>query len=154
MIRVTDSQEEDAMSRYLKLSATALTVLLAFAIFAPVASARPGVIFRGYYGPGFYGRAWYGPAWYGPRWYGPGWYAPYGYAPGPAVGSVKIDTKMKDAAVYVDGGYAGKVGQLKTFSLRPGTHDIELRDREGHSFYQERIDVIAGKTIKLTPDLG
>jgi PEGA domain-containing protein len=149
MIRVADSQEEDDMSRYLKLSATALTVLLAFAIFAPVASARPGVVFRGYFGPGFYG-----PAWYGPAWYGPGWYAPYGYAPGPAVGSVKIDSKMKDTAVYVDGGYAGTVGQLKTFPLRPGTHDIELRDHEGHSFYQERIDVIAGKTIKLTPDIG
>ncbi len=143
------------MTRYLKLSVTALTVLLAFAIFVPVASAhRPNVVFRGYYGPGFYGRAWYGPAWYGPAWYGPAWYGPYGYVPAPTTGSVKIDTKMKDAAVYVDGGYAGTVGKLKTFDLRPGTHDIELRDREGHSFYQERIDVIVGKTIKLTPDLG
>ena len=50
------------MSRYLKLSMAALTVFLAFAIFAPVASARPVVVVRGYYGPGFYGRAWYGPA--------------------------------------------------------------------------------------------
>jgi hypothetical protein len=154
MIWVTDSQEEEAMSRYLKLSAAALTVLLAFAIFAPVASARSVVAVRGYYGHGFYGRAWYGPAWYGPGWYGPGWGAPYGYFPAPTTGSVKIETKMKDAAVYVDGGYAGTVGKLKTFPLTPGTHDIELRDREGHSFYQERIDVVVGKTLKLTPGLG
>jgi hypothetical protein len=60
---------------------------------------------------------------------------------------------MKDAAVYVDGGYAGTVGKLKTFTLRPGTHDVELRDPSGHSFYQERIEVIAGKTIKISPDV-
>jgi hypothetical protein len=143
------------MTRYLKLSATALTVLLAFAIFAPVASAhRPNVVVRGQYGPAFYGRAWYGPGWYDPFWYGPGWYGPYAYVPAPTTGSVKIETKMKDAAVYVDGGYAGTVGKLKTFDLRPGTHDIELRDHEGHSFYQERIDVVVGKTLKLRPDLG
>lgn len=142
------------MTRYLKLLATALTVLLAFAIFGPVASARPVVVVRGHYGPAFYGRGWYGPGWYDPFWYGPGWYGPYAYVPAPTVGSVKIETKMKDAAVYVDGGYAGTVGNLKTFTLSPGTHDIELRDHEGHSFYQERIDVIVGKTIKLRPDLG
>jgi hypothetical protein len=54
----------------------------------------------------------------------------------------------------VDGGYAGTVGHLKTFTLSPGTHDIEMRDREGHSFFQERIDVVAGKTLKLTPTVG
>jgi hypothetical protein len=40
---------------------------------------------------------------------------------------------------------------LKTFQLKPGSHDVELRDHEGHSFYQERIEVIAGKTLKLAP---
>ena len=112
---------------------------------AIAAARRPIVVFRGYYGPAFYGPAWYG-------WYGPGWVAPYGYVPGPSGGSVKIDSRMKDAAVYVDGGYAGTVGRLKTFTLRPGTHDLELRDPSGHSFYQERIEVIAGKTIKISPD--
>jgi hypothetical protein len=58
---------------------------------------------------------------------------------------------MKDASVFVDGGYAGTVGKLKTFQLRPGSYNIELRDHDGHSFYQERIEVIAGKTLKLVP---
>jgi PEGA domain len=131
------------MARYLKYFALAL---LALAVFVPAASARPVVFVRGYFGP-----AWYGPAYYG--WYGPAWVAPYPYvvAPAPNVGKVKIETKAKDAMVYVDGGYAGTVGQLKTFPLRPGTHDIELRDPSGHAYYQEHVDVIAGKTIKLVP---
>jgi len=56
---------------------------------------------------------------------------------------------MKDASVYVDGGYAGTVGQLKTFQLKPGSHDVELRNHNGNSFYQEHIEVVAGKTLKL-----
>ena len=133
------------MTRYLKL---AMLAVLALVTFAPAASARqPVVVLRGYYGPVFY-RPW-------PYWnaYGPGWGWPYGYAPAPTTGGVKFDSKtMKDAAVYVDGGYAGTVGKLKTFPLSPGTHDIELRNSEAHPFYQERIDVIAGKTIELHPD--
>jgi hypothetical protein len=127
------------MSRYLKLS---MLALLAVMCIAPVASARPFVVVGGYFGPGYY---------YGPGWYGPGWVAPYGYVRGPVTGSVKFDTKLKDAAVYVDGGYAGTVGQLKTFQLKPGSHDIELRTHDGNSFYQERIEVVAGKTLKIVP---
>lgn len=131
------------MSRISKLS---LTALLALATLAPVASAAPRVIIGGYFGPGFYGPAWYG-------WYGPAYYAPYGYAyaPRPNVGKVKIETKMKDAAVYVDGGYAGTVSQLKTFPLRGGNHNIELRAPDGRTLLKEQITVIAGKTAKLTP---
>jgi hypothetical protein len=117
-------------------------VLLALAIFVPVASARPRIFIGGYFGPGFYGPAYYG-------WYGPGYVAPYGVVAAAYEGKVKIDTKMKDASVFVDGGYAGTAGQLKTFPLRPGTHIIELRDPSGQSIFQEKIDVLAGKTTKL-----
>jgi hypothetical protein len=127
------------MTRYLKLS---MIALLAVMCIAPVASAHGRVIVGGYFGPGYY---------YGPGWYSPYWGGPYGYARGPVTGGVKFETKMKDASVYVDGGYAGTVGKLKTFQLKPGSHDVELRDHEGHSFYQERIEVIAGKTLKLSP---
>ena len=132
------------MKRYIPFFAIAL---LAALCIAPVASARPRVFIGGYFGPGFYGPAYYGPAWYGPGW---GWSAPYGYYEGaPTTGSVKFDTKDKNAEVYVDGGYAGTVAELKTFRLRPGDHNIELRDRDGRSIYQEHVDVIAGKTTKL-----
>jgi hypothetical protein len=127
------------MKRYWKYSAM---VLLALAIFVPVASARPRVFFGGYFGPGFYGPAYYG-------WYGPGYVGPYAEVPGPYLGQVKFDTKMKDAVVYVDGGYAGTVRKLGTFALRPGDHNIELRDPSGQTIFQEHVDVLAGKTLKL-----
>ena len=142
------------MSRYWKFAGIGV---LALAMLAPAASARPLWGFGGYYGPRFYGPAFYfGPGFYAPGWYGVGayglgWYEPYGFVPGPNAGKVKLDTKMKDAQVYVDGGYAGKVAQLGTFPLRPGTHDIELRAADGQTLFQEHVDVIAGKTVTLKP---
>jgi hypothetical protein len=130
------------MSRYLKLS---MIALLALVFIVPAASAQRRVFIGGYFGPGFYGPVWYGPGW---GWYGPG---PYAYERAPITGSVKINTKMKDAGVYVDGGFAGTVDQLKTFHLRPGEHDIDLRTHDGQSFYQEHINVIPGKTLKINP---
>jgi hypothetical protein len=135
-------EKETTMTRYLKF---AMLALLALVCIVPVASARPRVFVGGYFGPGYYGPAWYGPSWYGPGWYGA--YGPYGYVPN--TGSVKFETKMKDASVYVDGGYAGTVGELKTFHLRPGDHNLELRSRDGQAIYQERVNVIAGKTLKI-----
>jgi|SRR5579864_2178042 len=127
------------MTRYWKYSAM---ILLALAVFVPIASAHPRVFIRGYFGPEFYGPAYYG-------WYSPAYFAPYGEVAAPYEGKVKIDTKMKDASVFVDGGYAGTVAQLKTFPLRPGTHNIELRDPSSQTIFQEKIDVLAGKTTKL-----
>src|ERR1700693_5971209 len=138
------TRRESTMTRYLKLS---MIALLALVCIVPVASARPRVVVGGYFGPAYFGPAWYGP---GLGWYGPA-YGRYGYVHAPVTGSVKFETKMKDAAVYVDGGYAGTVGELKTFQLRPGDHNIELRDRNGNSIHQERVDVIAGRTLKIAP---
>ena len=68
------------MNRYWKYSAM---VLLALAIFVPVASARPRVFIGGYFGPGFYGPAYYG-------WYGPAYVGPYAEVPGPECGQSQI----------------------------------------------------------------
>jgi hypothetical protein len=137
------------MKRFLKYSAIAL---LAFVTFVPAASARG--FYRGGFGygigfgygmgfyPGYYG--WYG-AGYGP-WYGPGYY------PVPRTGEVQISTKHKGDSIFVDGGFAGRTGELKKFPLRPGNHTIELRNANGKTFYQERINVIAGKKLKIKPD--
>jgi hypothetical protein len=126
------------MSRFTKLL---ITGTLALAVIAPIASAQR-IVFRGYYGAGFYGPA------YG--WYGPGW-GPYGYASAPPAGSLKFEHTMKDTSVFVDGGFAGTVGELKTFKLHPGTHNIELRAPDGHPFYQQKVDIVPGKTLKITP---
>lgn len=124
------------MNRYWKYLGLGL---LSLAIFVPAASARPFVVVGGYWGPAYY------------PWYGPAYVTPYyaAYPPVPYAGKVKIDTKMKDAGVFVDGAYAGTVKQLGTFPLKPGAHNIELRNPAGQTIFQERIDVLAGKTIKL-----
>jgi PEGA domain len=142
------------MRRFLKVPLIAVLALAGFLTFAPVtasAAMRGGRVVI--VGGGFYGRGWYGPGWGWGGWYGPGWYyGPWGWGPGyyvPNAGKVKIVTPDKNASVYIDGGYAGPVAKLKKFSLRPGNHEIALRDPSGHTFYQERVQVIPGKTIEI-----
>ena len=77
---------------------------------------------------------------------------PYAYPPdymATNFGYVKIKTDLKNALVYVDGGFADRVEKAKKFALRPGTHDIELRDSDGRILFQERVAVIVGKTTEL-----
>jgi PEGA domain len=64
-------------------------------------------------------------------------------------GEVKITTERKDARIYVDGGFAGRADKLKKFPLQTGNHNLELRDSDGRTFYQERVQVIAGKTTRI-----
>ena len=115
-----------------------LTLAAGMFALAPMASARPFYRFGyGYgYGGGFYPYYWGGPAY-------------YESFPLYRTGDVKIVTQAKDALVYVDGGYAGLTGKLKKFPLRPGNHDIQLRDPSGKTFYQERVQVIVGKTTEI-----
>ena len=77
---------------------------------------------------------------------GPGYY----YVPD--AGKVKIITHDKDASVYIDGGYVGPVVKAKNLPLRPGTHDVELRDPSGNTFYRESVQVIPGRTTEIHPD--
>jgi hypothetical protein len=77
---------------------------------------------------------------------------PYAYEPdymAQNFGYVKIKTDHKDASVYVDGGFADRVEKAKKFALRPGTHDIELRDSDGRSLFREKVAVLVGKTTEL-----
>ena len=106
------------------------------------AAARVGI----FVGPAFAPMGWYGYG-YGP-FYGP---YPYGaYYGVPNVGHVKLDTKVKNAEVFVDGAYAGTAGKLKTMWMRPGTYNIELRAPGGEQF-TEKIYVMAGKTVHVEP---
>jgi hypothetical protein len=136
------------VARLTKASFVALVAFLTLAPAAPVASAqrRAMVYGGGWYGPGFYGPG-YGVGWYGP---GPGFYGPRYYGPSP--GKVKIVTNVKGNSIYVDGGFAGYTGKLKNFALRPGPHQIEVRDNSGHAFYTERVDVLMGKTVDIHPN--
>ena len=97
-------------------------------------------------GPRFAPMGWYG---YG---YGP-FYSPYSYGAYygvPNAGQVKLETKVKDAQVFVDGAYAGTSGKLKTMWMRPGTYTIEMR-APGQPQFAEKIYVVAGKTVHVEP---
>ena len=97
--------------------------------------------YRSYYG-------WYRPFW-GPSW-GPG-FGGYYYG-NPDAGEVKLDTKVKDAEVFINGSYAGTTHQNKSMYLRPGNYNIEIREG-GRTQFTERVYVVAGKTLKLHPEL-
>ena len=91
-----------------------------------------------------------------PFFYDPFFAYPYPYAyPYPTdymsehYGYVKIKTDLKDAKVYVDGGFANRIEKAKKFALRPGNHDIELRDSDGRTLFRERVAVLVGKTTEL-----
>jgi len=77
---------------------------------------------------------------------------PYAYPPdymAANFGFVKIKTDRKDASVFIDGGFADKVAKAKKYALRPGNHNVELRDSDGRTIYEERVAVTLGKTTEL-----
>jgi hypothetical protein len=133
------------MSRLMKALLVGLVAVLSLAPLAPSAVAQRGhvvVVDGGFYGPVGYGG--WGPGW---GWRGPGYWGS-GYYGGP-VGNVKIVTKVKGDSIFVDGGYAGLTGHLKTFPLRPGTHMIAVKDHDGRDVFQQRVEVLLGKTTKV-----
>ena len=117
------------------------TALMTLAPFSASAAVRGFVVVgRPYYG------GWYSPFW-GPYW-GPYW----GYSYYPNSGEVKLDTKVKDAEVFINGSYAGTTHDNKTMHLRPGNYSIEIREA-GQSRFDQKVYVVAGKTLHLHPEL-
>ena len=112
---------------------------------ASAAMVRGGVVVVG---PRFYGGGFYNPYW-GSYW-GPAYMGPY-YAY-PNSGEVKLDTKVKDAQVFINGSYAGTTHDNRTMHLRPGAYNIEIREG-GQTPFAEKVFVVAGKTLHLQPQL-
>jgi hypothetical protein len=98
-------------------------------------------------GPYAYGGWGYAPFW-GAYW-GPYWGPYYAY---PNAGEIKLDTKVKDAQVFINGAYAGTTHENKTMHLRPGNYNIEIREGSQTPFAQQ-VYVAAGKTLHLHPQL-
>jgi len=127
-------------------------MLVLAALVATLAPTSASAAVRGFVAVGRpFGFAGYG-GWWGPYW-GPYWGPAWGgyYTPGMNSGEVKLDTKTKDASVYINGAYAGPSGKLKTMYLRPGSYAIELR-AQGRPNFAEKVYVVAGKTIHLRPE--
>ena len=118
-----------------------LVVFAALLMTLPASAA--GRFIRGGFG---YGSV-YGPGYWG----GPGYYSPYAFGT-PNAGELKLDTNFKDAEVFINGAFAGTAGKLKSMYMRPGAYNIELR-APGRARYAERVYIVAGKTLKLHPDL-
>jgi hypothetical protein len=97
-----------------------------------------------YYGFGypFYGFA-YSPFLYDPLFYS----VPPAYFYQDTLGKVKIEGAEKDAAIYLDGGFAGTAGKLKDMWVEPGVHDLRVTS-QNHT-YERRIYVLTGKTLKI-----
>ena len=143
-------------------SRTLRLAVLAVAVSALSIPSNAGVRFGGVsigvgYGYGYTPFCCYGPftydGLYGP--YAPFWgpfgpFYPAGFfgQPGPDKGTVKLIKADRNAAVYIDNAYAGKVSELKTISIKPGAYDLELRPPGGKAV-QKRIYVLSGKTLKL-----
>jgi hypothetical protein len=122
-----------------------LVLCAALMTLAPISASAAGFVVVGrphyYYGGGFY-RPFWGPYW-GPY---------YGYGYYPNSGEIKLDTKVKDAQVFVNGAYAGTTHENKTMHLRPGSYNIEIREA-GRTQFSQKVFVAAGKTLHLHPEL-
>jgi hypothetical protein len=107
-------------------------------VSAPAAVRAFVTVGRPYYG-GIY-RPYWGPA-----------YGGYYYANSSA-GELKLDTKVKDAGVFINGAFAGTTHQNKSMYLRPGSYNIEIREA-GSVRFTEKVYIVAGKTLHLHPEL-
>ncbi len=94
---------------------------------------------------------WWGPYWspfwdlYAPLYY-PGFFPGYLAEAGPGAGEVRLNAPAT-AEVYLNGGFAGVAGDLKTMWLKPGAYDLEVRSMTGT--YERRIYVLSGKKLKI-----
>ena len=122
-----------------------LVLAAALAILSPVSA--PAAV-RGFVAVGRpYAGGWYSP--YEGSYWGPAW---GGYYARPNSGEVKLDTKVKDAQVFINGAYAGTTHDNRTMYLRPGSYSLEIREA-GRTQYAEKVYVVAGKTLHLHPEL-
>jgi hypothetical protein len=127
---------------------------MAAALMLLIPSSAPAAV-RGFVGGRVFvgGGYWGGPYWggyWGPYYgYGPYWGGYYAY---PNAGEIKLDTKVKDAQVFINGAFAGTTQENKKMHLRPGSYNVEIREG-GRTQFSEKVYVAAGKTLHLHPEL-
>jgi len=114
------------------------------------------------YGPGYYYPYYYAGfyPYYGyvgyPYYYPYPYAAPGGYAAVPSYGGIRIDLPQKDAQVYVDGYFAGRVidfdGSTGRLDLSGGPHSIEI-SAAGFAPLTVGVNIQRGRTITYRADL-
>lgn len=113
----------------------------------------------GYYG-GFYpwgygglGLGAYYNGFYDPWWYGDGYAAGYGYG---YQGALKLKMRPREASVYVDGYFAGRVddfdGVFQSLKIEPGPHRIEVQ-QDGYEPLMFEVRIQPDRTITYKGEL-
>jgi len=127
----------------------------------PPSGGRPVIIDRGYYsgyypwGYGGYGFGGYYGGYYDPWYYGGGYGYPAYYSTG-YEGSLRIKVKPRDAAVFVDGYFAGQVdefdGVFQRLRVEPGPHRVEIR-ADGYEPLSFEVRIPPGGRVNYTGEL-
>jgi PEGA domain len=79
-------------------------------------------------------------------------YAPDSFRYGDGRGEIRLTAEPKEAKVFIDGGYAGPAGKLKTLWLDPGAYDLTV-SAAGREDFHQRLYVLSGKSLKITAKL-
>jgi hypothetical protein len=123
------------------------------------------IYYYSYYPWGFggYGFGGYGLGYYGGGYYG-GYYDPWGYGYPRNYrlaysddGALRLKIKPKDASVFVDGFYAGRVddfdGVFQRLHIEPGPHRIEVR-ADGYEPLTFDVRITPDRTLTYTGELN
>lgn len=78
----------------------------------------------------------------------------YEAAPPRTTGQVRISAPAPDSTVWIDGEFAGTTGNMTQVALEAGSHDVQLRDPQGRKLFAGSVDVVAGQTTQIKPDMG
>ena len=120
-------------------------------------SSRPHIRFGGfsfgagysYFSGGYPYYGYYPDYWAYSPFYHPFYYTGFLYQPG--MGNVKIQSPDKTSMVYLDGALAGRLDKLKDMWLTPGVYQLEVRDSSRRM--TQKIYVLSGKTLRVTPEM-
>jgi hypothetical protein len=126
-------------------------------VYRPPVVVRPRttVFIGGYYFPTLYRSSLYFGYGYYPRYYAPLYYQVppyYGYGPYDLSGTVRLQVTPREAEVFIDGYYAGRVddfdGVFQRLHVEPGEHDIAVY-LPGHRAYEQRVYLQPGRTFRI-----
>jgi hypothetical protein len=67
-------------------------------------------------------------------------------------GTVKLHASPANAAIYIDGAYAGTANRLKTFPLGSGAYDLDVK-AQGYRTFHERIYILSDRTLQIAARL-
>ena len=91
------------------------------------------------------------------RYYDPFWDPWYYRSSFPAVdrnkGELRLEHFDKHDDVFVNGSFAGRINDVKTMSLNPGSYNVVVRS-QGEEIVDRQVYVVAGKTVKIKAGVG